>query len=195
MDLYKQGIVFEKFAEMLPEMIYEVDLTGKVIVWKPARFELFRLFKRRSLKGINISEIFPESYQKMIENLKALRSPGKSPVMNILRRKKDGTLVPIVTHSFATFLDDKIIGYRGVVTDISKQKEYENQIKKEKAFLEHLIDSTPEAIAITDTSGKISMVNKEFTNLFGYTSEEAVNKYIDDLIVPDDLKEEAFTSR
>jgi PAS domain S-box-containing protein len=69
----------------------------------------------------------------------------------------------------------------------------EEQIIREKAFLEHLIDSTPEAIAITDYPGKITMVNKEFTNLFGYTSEEAVNKMIDDLVVPDDLKDDAIT--
>ncbi|HEX7493262.1 MAG TPA: ATP-binding protein, partial [Bacteroidales bacterium] len=87
---------------------------------------------------------------------------------------------------------NKIVGYRGVVTDISKQKEYENQIKREKAFLEHLYNSTPAAIAITSPSGTVSMINREFTNLFGYTLEEAINKNINDLIVSEDLKEEAI---
>jgi len=192
-DLYKQGIVFEKFAEMLPEMVYEVDLTGKVIYGNQQGLNFFGYTKEDLVRGISIAEIFPESYQKMIDNLNALKSPREISSNEYYASKKDGTLVPIITHSFATFLDDKIIGYRGVITDVSKQKEYENQIKREKAFLEHLIDSTPEAIAIIDTSGKISILNKEFTNLFGYTSEEAVNKYIDDLVVPDDLKEEAFT--
>jgi len=36
------------------------------------------------------------------------------------------------------------------------------------------------------------MINREFTHLFGFTSEEAVNKNINDLVVPDDLKEEAI---
>jgi PAS domain S-box-containing protein len=79
------------------------------------------------------------------------------------------------------------------VSDSDSKKEFEDQIIREKAFLEHLIDSTPEAIAITNFPGKITMVNKEFTNLFGYTSEEAVNKMIDDLVVPDDLKDDAIT--
>jgi PAS domain S-box-containing protein len=79
------------------------------------------------------------------------------------------------------------------VSDSDSKKKFEDQIIREKAFLEHLIDSTPEAIAITDFPGKITMVNKEFTNLFGYTSEEAVNKMIDDLVVPDDLKDDAIT--
>ncbi len=105
----------------------------------------------------------------MIENLKGLTSPGQISSNEYYAKKKDGSLVPIVTHSFALFFNDQIIGYRGVVTDISKQKEYENQITREKAFLEHLYNSTPAAIVITSPAGTISMINREFTNLFGYT--------------------------
>jgi len=64
--------------------------------------------------------------------------------------------------------------------------------KREKVFFEHLYNSIPAAIAITSTSGIIYMINREFTNLFGFTSEEAVNNTFNDLIVPDDLKEEAI---
>jgi PAS domain S-box-containing protein len=74
----------------------------------------------------------------------------------------------------------------------NKQEEFENQIGREKTFLEYLIDSTPAAIAITDNTGKITIVNKEFSNLFGYTQDEAINNLIDDLVVPEDLKEEAM---
>ncbi len=66
------------------------------------------------------------------------------------------------------------------------------QKQKEKAYLEHLIDSNPVAIGITDMDGRITMINKEFTRLFGYTAHEALDNYVDNLIVPDDLKEEAL---
>ena len=36
------------------------------------------------------------------------------------------------------------------------------------------------------------MVNREFTNLFGYTAEETSNKIIDDLIVPEEAMDEAM---
>jgi PAS domain S-box-containing protein len=190
-DLNKQGVVFEKFADLLPEMVYEVDLTGKVLYANKQGLNFFGHSKDDLVTGVNIADIFPESYKEMIENLKSLASPEQISSNEYLGRKKDGTLVPIVTHSFALFFDGKIVGYRGVVTDISKQKEYENQIIREKAFLEHLYNSTPVAIAITSPSGKITMINREFTNLFGFTLEEAVNNNINDLVVPYDLKEEA----
>jgi PAS domain S-box-containing protein len=192
-DLYNQGVVFEKFAEMLPEMIYDVDLTGKVLYANQQGLSFFGYSKKDLARGINIAEIFPENYQVMIENLRALKSPGQTSSNEYYAKKKDGNIVPIVTHSFATFLDDRIIGYRGVITDISRQKEYENQIKREKAFLENLYNSIPAAIVITSSSGIISMINREFTNLFGFTSEEVINKNINDLVVPDDLKDEAIS--
>lgn len=190
--LNKQGRVFEKFADLLPEMVYEVDINGKILYANRQGMTFFEYSKEEIEKGVYLSEIFPDSYKDMIENLKGLTSPGQISSNEYIARKKDGVLVPIVTHSFALFFNDTIIGYRGVVTDISKQKEYENQIIREKAFLENLYNSTPVAIAITHPSGIVTMINREFTKLFGYTLEEAVNKNINDLVVPDDLKEEAL---
>jgi PAS domain S-box-containing protein len=192
-DHYKQEVVFEKFADMLPEMIYEVDLTGKVKFANKRCLDYMGFSKEDLKKGINISSLFPEDFSRMIDNLKVLKTPGQTSSNEYIAIKKDGTHVPIRTNSFATFFENRITGYRGIITDIRKQREFENQIKREKAFLEHLIDSTPAAIAITSPKGIISMVNQEFTTLFGYSSEEAVNNNIDDLIVPDDLKAEAVS--
>ena len=190
-DFTKQIDVFEKFAEMLPEMIYEADLSGNILYGNQRGLNFFGYSKIDLARGVNISELFPDCYQEMISNLRALTLPGQTSSNEYLAKNKDGTIVPILTHSFAVFLNNKIIGYRGVVIDISKQKEYETQIKREKAFLEHLYNSTPAAIAITNSSGVISMVNREFTTLFGFTPEEAISKNINELIVPEDLKEEA----
>jgi PAS domain S-box-containing protein len=192
-DLLMQGLAFEKFAEMFPEMIYEIDLQGKITFANIQVLNFFGYTKEDVKNGLLISGIFPESSETMIDNLSTLQFQGQTSNNEYLLKKKNGTIVPILAHSFAIFHDDKIIGYRGVLTDISKSKEYENQIIREKTFLEHLIDSTPEAIAITESRGKITMVNKEFTNLFGYTSGESVNRFINDLVVPEDRKEEAVT--
>ncbi len=190
-DLNQQGQAFEKFADLLPEMVYEVDLSGRILYANKQGLSYFGYTKENLTKGVYLAEIFPESYKSMIQNLIALKAPDQISSNEYVARKKDGTIIPIVTHSFGIFFENKIVGYRGVVTDISKQKEYENQIIREKAFLEHLYNSTPVAIAITSPSGLVSMINREFTNLFGFTLEEAVNKNINDLVVPDNYKEEA----
>jgi PAS domain S-box-containing protein len=190
-DFYLQGAYFEKFADMLPEIVYEIDITGRILYSNRQGIEFFGYVKEDLDRGINISEFFPESHQQMIENLRSLNAQGQISSNEYIAKKKDGTKIPVVTHTFATFLNGKIIGYRGVLSDISRQKEYEAQITREKAFLEDLYNAIPVAIAITNCSGTISMINREFTNLFGFTPDEALNKNINDLIVPDDIKDEA----
>lgn len=190
-DLYLQGVVFEKFADVVPEIIYEVDLDGRVRYGNKTGLNFFGYTKDDISSGLFIKDLFPETYPQMIRNLRILSSPDQVASNEYLARKKDGTRVPVITHSFGTFLDHRPLYYRGVITDISKQKEYETQIKREKAFLEHIYNSTPTALVITNSAGIISMINREFTELFGFTSEEAINRNINELIVPDDLKEEA----
>ncbi len=191
-DIDKQTALFQTFAEMLPMIIYEVDLNGRVLYGNQLGLNLFGLTREDLKKKMFISEIFPEDYQKMVANLESITSPGQvsSNEYNVIR--KDGTTIPFMTHSFGIFHEGRKIGYRGTIIDLRKHKLYEEQIMREKAFLERLIDSTPEAIAITDINNIVSIINKEFTNLFGYTPEEAISRHIDELVVPDDLKQEAL---
>jgi PAS domain S-box-containing protein len=75
--------------------------------------------------------------------------------------------------------------------DTSDNKDFEEQINNYKVLLENLYNSIPSAIAITTPEGVVTMVNSEFINLFGYSHEEVNGKNLNDLIVPDNLKDEA----
>lgn len=187
-----QSQIFEKLAEMLPEMVYEVDLSGRITYANKQGLTFFGYTKEDLEKQTLISDIFPDTYLKMLGNLRALENPEQITSSEYFARKKDGTQIPILTHSFAIYHNQQIVGYRGVVSDMSRHKQYEEQINREKAFLELLIDSIPEAIAIIDCNGLITKINKEFTTLFGYQLDEAINKNINDLIVPPDMMDESI---
>jgi two-component system, cell cycle sensor histidine kinase and response regulator CckA len=60
----------------------------------------------------------------------------------------------------------------------------------QKAYLEQLVECTPEAISVLNTQHGIMRINGEFTRLFGFQSEEALGRNIDTLIVPSDRNTE-----
>ncbi len=66
-----------------------------------------------------------------------------------------------------------------------------DEVQVEKAYFEQLFDGSPETIVLTDNDGKLLKVNGEFERLFGYTPGEVLGKYIDELIVPEELGQEA----
>ncbi len=190
-DYIKQGLVFERFAGMLPMMVFELDLNGKVVYANQKGLDHFGYDLDDLEKGVKIGEIFREDLPKILANIKTLKNPTQSLHNEYTAYRKSGESIPIQTHTFASFEDGVLTGYRGVVIDIRKQKSYEEQIKREKTFLEQFIDSTPEAIVIADLEGNIMRINQEFSRLFGYSAQEAVGQNIDDLVVPDDMRNEA----
>ncbi len=188
--IHRQGVFFMKVAETLPEMIFEVDSSGKFIFVNHEMAGFFKYSREEIIHKLSLANIYPDGYKEILKGFSKLKLPKHKSEYELIARKKDGTLVPTEIHSFASFLDDKIVGYRGLIKDISRKIHYESEIKKEKAFLENLVDSAPEAIAITDVNGKVTAINKEFTKLFGYSADEAINNLIDDLVVPSDLKDD-----
>ncbi|MBN1102537.1 MAG: PAS domain S-box protein [Deltaproteobacteria bacterium] len=74
---------------------------------------------------------------------------------------------------------------------LSEAARREESLQIEKAYLEHLLDDAPEAIALADKDHRITRTNAQFARLFGYTPEEARGRFADDLIAPGDRTVEA----
>src|SRR5215831_1950210 len=67
----------------------------------------------------------------------------------------------------------------------------EKELQKQTAYLDELFELAPEAIVLRDVHNRVVRINREFTRLFGYTSEEFVGRPFAELITPDELRNEA----
>ena len=79
----------------------------------------------------------------------------------------------------------------GIGIDVHERKLAEQELLLQKAHLEQLFEHAPEAMAVQGPDLKVVRVNREFTNLFGYSPGEAVGHYLDELIAPQGLEAEA----
>jgi PAS domain S-box-containing protein len=66
----------------------------------------------------------------------------------------------------------------------------EKELQKQTAYLDELFELAPEAIVLRDVNNRVVRINREFTRLFGYTSEEFVGRPFAELITPDELRDE-----
>ncbi|HSL81380.1 MAG TPA: PAS domain S-box protein, partial [Thermoanaerobaculia bacterium] len=60
----------------------------------------------------------------------------------------------------------------------------QRELRLEKAYLERLFTSSPEAVVLLDNRDRVLRLNPEFERLFQYTVEEALGREINDLIAP-----------
>ncbi len=65
--------------------------------------------------------------------------------------------------------------------------------QREKVYFEQLFENAPEAVVILDEQDRVVRSNREFSAVFGYLPEEAMGRRINDLIVPDALREEGLS--
>src|SRR5262249_28646052 len=76
-----------------------------------------------------------------------------------------------------------------VTTQVTQRRQWnpawdEQNPTIQRAYLEQLVECAPEAISILDVQHRITRINSEFTQLFGFSPEEALGKIPSELIVP-----------
>ena len=133
----------------------------------------------------------PEMILHILERDRAALQLGKAQSYEEQFTAAGATLTCLTTQG--PFLDaqGKIAGSFGISRDITDRKRMEENLRVQKLFLEQLIQSAPEAIAITDPDYTVRQINLEFTRVFGYTDEEARGRGLDALIVPPDKEGES----
>jgi PAS domain S-box-containing protein len=65
-----------------------------------------------------------------------------------------------------------------------------DRLRTRGALLDELFEEAPQAVALISADDRVIRVNREFTRLFGYTAEEALERRVDELIVPRESREE-----
>ncbi len=177
--------------EYAPDAYYLNDLKGNFIDGNRAA-EKITGYKREELIGGNFLKLKlldPQDSLKAASLLaKNLMGKPTEPEEFVLKRK-NGTRVPVEIKTFPIKIKGKAV-VLGIARDISRRKKAEEKLKLERAYIDQLFESSQEAIVMADKNGQVMRSNDEFISLFGFSSNnEVVGKHVDDLIVPDDLRE------
>ena len=89
----------------------------------------------------------------------------------LMNRRKDGSEIPIALSTSAVRGENgELLGYLGVARDVSEARRGEERLRLQSAALE----STADAVAITDRDGLVLWVNPSFSSMTGYAEEEAI---------------------
>jgi len=78
--------------------------------------------------------------------------------------------------------------YADLQKENAERKRAEEEMQRQKAHLDELFEMAPESIVLLDANNEITRVNREFTRVFGYSSEEVLGRKLHDLVVPDDQR-------
>ena len=191
--LRKARKMFASLFNSSPEATLYHDKEGRIININPRFTELFG-YTPEEIIGRKIDEgmIYPENKIEEGERLtkNGLTFKGISEYETI-RKKKDGTLIPVIISAAPVIVDKKPQGTLALYRDITERKKAEETLRKSQQEFAAVFNSSPEALVYVDENANIVNINPRFTELFGYTLEEIKGKNINGgLIHPPDKIEE-----
>jgi PAS domain S-box-containing protein len=169
---------FRNLIEFLPTTIYETDLTGNYTYVNKVGIELFGYTKEDIDKGLNIKSIIvPEQKEKAFESLKHILNRKENGINEYDLLKKSGDVFPVYIQTMLICENEKPVGFRGIVFDVSDIKKAQLQLKESEEKYRHLFNNAEVGMFRTRLDGsEILEFNEKYLRILNYTSEEIKGK-------------------
>ncbi len=122
---------FRELAELLPETIFEMDTNGNLTFINRKAFDCLGYTQQdfdQGLKGLEM--IDPEDRRRAVESAKRVMSGENIGLNEYTAMRKDKSTFPALIRSTTICRDDKPIGLRGFIIDITETKRLEAQLQQ-----------------------------------------------------------------
>jgi len=164
---------FRELAELLPQIIFEMDAEGRLIFVNQRAFEHFQYTRQEFEQGLNAFDIIiPEDRTSALENVKKILNGKRIPPNEYSLLRKDQSTFPAIVLSAPVMHEKKPVGLRGIIIDITERKKAEEALRGEKERFRVLVEEAPLGIALIEKSGRYKYINPKFTEIFGYALED-----------------------
>jgi len=165
----------EALLEAAPTAIIVTRRRGQIVLAN-ARAEAMFGYSRDELLGQMIEILLPERLRRShVAHREAyLRTPRVRPMgmgLDLVGLCKGGTEFPIEVGLSIVEAGDEIL-VTSFISDITGRRRADEELRK----LSRAVEQSPSTVVITDLAGNIEYVNPRFTEVTGYTEEEALGQ-------------------
>ncbi len=166
---------FRTLVEKSVEAIFLVNFNMEFVFWNPAAEKMMGLSTIPTKKFILSDVLTPDSLKIAVANVAkaALTGTTRGKPYELTVRRIDGTLIDI-----EVFIG--LIKYKGkthmlgTARDITERKKAEKFLKESQEKIKNILESSPDAISVTDLNGNITECNEQMLKMHGFSSKEEV---------------------
>jgi len=169
------------------DAIYVTDRKGVLVDVNQAFVDLF-CWPREELIGLHV----PEMYCSPIERnrfLQDIYQRGFVKDYELKLRKANGEAMDcLVTSTVRWSKDGSILGYQGIVRNITEHKRVQELLQETERRYRLLADNVTDGIWATDMDLRLTYVSPSIARLLGHGTEEAAVQTLDQILPPASLK-------
>ena len=167
----KYRILFEDARDA----VFISSKEGKFIDINQSAIDLFG-YSKNELLGLEINSIYSDSADRAIFQ-QEIESAGSVKDYEIQLKRKNGEIFDcLITATTRKDAGGRIIGYQGILHDVTELRKTEKAIQDSEAQLNQVINLVPNFIFAKDRQGKYLLVNKALADAYGTTVEELIGR-------------------
>jgi PAS domain S-box-containing protein len=139
-----------KLADALPQTIVEFDERGNFTYVNRNGFETFGYTREDFDKGLNVFQtIIPGDLDRARENIQRVLRGEKGTDNKYMAMRKDGSAFPVIACTSVITHNNKPVGLRGIIVDITSRKQAEESLKQTLEKLRKSLAGTIQAMSLT----------------------------------------------
>jgi len=127
---------YRELTDFLPMSFFEVDAAGSIISYNHTALEVFRYNEEDYKEGMNALQFFaPEEWQRVGEKMEKVIQGTSTPGQEFTFLRKDGSKFIGLIYASPNIHQNKTVGIRGAIIDITERKRAEEQIHRQSKLL------------------------------------------------------------
>ena len=156
---------------------------GSIIAVNPALVKLLGYESEDELLALNIRDDVYADRSARAPVIGKIGERGDVVNEEVSLKRKDGEIIHALLSARAV-RDEKgdAMFYEGTVTDITKLKRAEAEIRENKNFFELILESVPVMIAYVNARGIIEFSNQSYANLFGSSRTGVTGRHVEEVV-------------
>lgn len=169
----QRDALLRQIGDALPAMVWMCGADGRATFLNQRWLQFTGFTQPQAQDGGWIAAVHPEDVpRRLAAQHSALQACAPFEVEYRLRRA-DGRYCWMLDQGAPQFdARGGFHGFAGVAIDITERKSAEDELR----WLSKAVEQSPASVIITDLSGNIEYVNPKFTEVTGYSTEEALGR-------------------
>jgi PAS domain S-box-containing protein len=130
---------YRELAQLLPQVVFETDEKGNLLFVNHHAFNAFGYTQDDFDKGLNAFQMFiPRDRERAGKDILRILNGEHIGNLEYTALRKDGMTFPVLAYVSPVIRENKPVGVRGILINVTERKQTEEEQKKHVRFLESL---------------------------------------------------------
>ncbi|MGM5487667.1 MAG: PAS domain S-box protein [Nanobdellota archaeon] len=165
---------YRDLVELLPNAVFEINLHRQISFINRQGGDLFG-YAPQEMQQLSIYKLFaPEERHRLDRNIHAHMRGQELGKREYLACKRDGSYFPVEMYGSPISRKDQPIGFRGILSDITQRREYEDALERSEMRLSSIIEAISIPTFVINNEHIVTHWNAACERMTGITKENII---------------------